>query len=390
MNFYKRIISKMINNCSIGSIDLTFHDGDLISKINNDKLSKCDISFLDIDGLKLIISEGSIGFAKGYISNKWQTSNLTDLLIFVSSNRQHIENTFYGNMFFKIFSIFKNAFIFNSKKKSKTNIKFHYDLGNDFYSKWLDESMTYSSALFKKNNDSLEVAQKNKYLRIIKNIKKYSNKNNIVEIGCGWGGFYEQAKKSIKKLEYTGVTISEKQYQFLKEKNENKNDIEFLFRDYRDLKGKFTSVISIEMFEALGYKQWKLFFKKINEILVDGGLAIIQTITINNKIFDNYIRTNDFIREFIFPGGLLPSPNKFKILVQNNGFELLDEFYFGKDYAKTLSIWQTNFNKNFDYINSIKFDIKFKRLWNFYLSYCQAGFISGDINVCQYKIRKVH
>ena len=389
MNFYKRIISKMINNCRIGSIDLKFHDGDLVSKINNDKLSKCDISFLDIDGLKLIISEGSIGFAKGYISNKWQTSNLTDLLIFISSNREYIENTFYGNMFFKIFSNFKNIFIFNSKKKSKINIKFHYDLGNDFYSKWLDESMTYSSALFKKNDDSLEVAQKNKYLRIIENVKKYSNKNNIVEIGCGWGGFYEQAKKSLKKLEYTGVTISEKQYQFLKEKNENKNDIEFLFRDYRDLKGKFTNVISIEMFEALGYKQWKTFFKKINEILVDGGLAIIQTITINNKIFDNYIRTNDFIREFIFPGGLLPSPNKFKILAQNNGFELLDEFYFGKDYAKTLSIWQTNFNKNFDYIKSIKFDIKFKRLWNFYLSYCQAGFISGDINVCQYKIRKV-
>ena len=360
-----------------------------VSKINNDQLSKCDMSFLDIDGLKLIISEGSIGFAKGYISNKWQTSNLTDLLIFISSNREHIENTFYGNIFFKIFSNFKNIFIFNSKKKSKTNIKFHYDLGNDFYSKWLDESMTYSSALFKKNDDSLEVAQKNKYLRIIENVKKYSNKNNIVEIGCGWGGFYEQAKKSLKKLEYTGVTISEKQYQFLKEKNEDKNDIEFLFRDYRDLKGKFTNVISIEMFEALGYKQWKTFFKKINEILVDGGLAIIQTITINNKIFDNYIRTNDFIREFIFPGGLLPSPNKFKILAQNNGFELLDEFYFGKDYAKTLSIWQTNFNKNFDYIKSIKFDIKFKRLWNFYLSYCQAGFISGDINVCQYKIRKV-
>ena len=389
MNFYKRIISKMINNCRIGSIDLKFHDGDLISKINNDQLRKCDMCFLDIDGLKLIISEGSIGFAKGYISNKWQTSNLTDLLIFISSNREYIENTFYGNIFFKIFSNFKNIFIFNSKKKSKTNIKFHYDLGNDFYSKWLDESMTYSSALFKKNDDSLEVAQKNKYLRIIENVKKYSNKNNIVEIGCGWGGFYEQAKKSLKKLEYTGVTISEKQYQFLKEKNEDKNDVEFLFRDYRDLKGKFSNVISIEMFEALGYKQWKTFFKKINEILVDGGLAIIQTITINNKIFDNYIRTNDFIREFIFPGGLLPSPNKFKILAQNNGFELLDEFYFGKDYAKTLSIWQTNFNKNFDYIKSIKFDIKFKRLWNFYLSYCQAGFISGDINVCQYKIRKV-
>ena len=389
MNFYKRIISKMINNCRIGSIELTFHDGDLISKINNDQLNKCDISFLDIDGLKLIISEGSIGFAKGYISKKWHTSNLTDLLIFISSNRKHIENAFYGNVFFKIFSNFKNIFIFNSKKKSKTNIKFHYDLGNDFYSKWLDKSMTYSSALFKKKDDSLEVAQKNKYLRIIKNVKEYSNKNNIVEIGCGWGGFYEQAKKSLKKLEYTGVTISEKQYQFLKEKNENKNGIEFLFRDYRDLKGKFTNVISIEMFEALGYKQWKTFFKKINEILVDGGLAIIQTITIDNKIFDNYIRTNDFIREFIFPGGLLPSPNKFKILAQNNGFELLDEFYFGKDYAKTLSIWQTNFNKNFDYIKSIKFDIKFKRLWNFYLSYCQAGFICGDINVCQYKIRKV-
>ena len=326
MNFYKRIISKMINNCRIGSIDLKFHDGDLISKINNDQLRKCDMCFLDIDGLKLIISEGSIGFAKGYISNKWQTSNLTDLLIFISSNREHIENTFYGNIFFKIFSNFKNIFIFNSKKKSKNNIKFHYDLVNDFYSKWLDESMTYSSALFKKNDDSLELAQKNKYLRIIENVKQYSNKNNIVEIGCGWGGFYEQAKKSLKKLEYTGVTISEKQYQFLKEKNEDNNDVEFLFRDYRDLKGKFSNVISIEMFEALGYKQWKTFFKKINEILVDGGLAIIQTITINNKIFDNYIRTNDFIREFIFPGGLLPSPNKFKILAQNNGFELLDEF----------------------------------------------------------------
>ena len=390
MDFTKRIISKMIKNCNVGSIDITFYDGDVVSKKNNDQLTNCNISFLDNEGLKLIMSEGSIGFAKGYISNKWQTNNLTNLLLFISSNREHIENTFYGNIFFKILSNLKNILIFNSKKKSKTNIKFHYDLGNDFYSKWLDESMTYSSALFEKKDDSIEVAQKNKYLRIIKSVKKNNNKNSIVEIGCGWGGFFEQAKKAFKNLEYTGITISEEQFQFIKEKNENKNDIEFLFKDYRELKGKFNTVISIEMFEAIGYKQWKTFFKKINEVLVDGGLAIIQTITISNEMFDNYIRTNDFIREFIFPGGLLPSPKKFKSFAVNNGFELLDEFYFGKDYAKTLRIWQTNFNKNFDNIKSTTFDIKFKRLWNFYLSYCQAGFLSGDINVCQYKIKKIN
>lgn len=389
MNFSKRIFSNMIENCRIGSIDVTFHDGVVVSKNNNDQLNKCYLRFLDDDGLKLITSEGSIGFAKGYINNKWQTKNLSDLLFFISSNREHIESNFYGNILFKILSNLKNIFIFNSKKKSKSNIKFHYDLGNDFYSKWLDKSMTYSSALFEKNNDSLEVAQENKYLRIIESVKEYNHKTNIVEIGCGWGGFFEQAKKSLKNLKYTGITISEKQYKFLKEKDENINNTKFLFKDYRDLKGKFSVVISIEMFEALGYKQWKTFFKKINEILVDGGLAIIQTITINNKMFDNYIRTNDFIREFIFPGGLLPSPNKFKSFARNNDFELLEEFYFGKDYAKTLNIWQTNFNKNFEKIKNTTFDIKFKRLWNFYLSYCQAGFLSGDISVCQYKIKKI-
>ena len=389
MDFSKIIISKIINKCSTGSIDVTFHDGVVLSKNNNDQLNKCDISFLDNYGLKLIISEGSIGFAKGFINNRWKTKNLTDLLFFISSNREHIESAFYGNIFFKILSNLKNIFIFNSKKTSKTNIKFHYDLGNDFYSKWLDKSMTYSSALFEKDDDSLEVAQKNKYLRIIKSVKENDKKNNIVEIGCGWGGFFEQAKKSLKNLEYTGITISENQYQFLKEKDENINEIKFLFKDYRDLKGKFNTVISIEMFEALGYKQWKTFFKKINEILVDGGLAIIQTITINNNMFDNYIKTNDFIREFIFPGGLLPSPKKFKSLLKSNGFELLDEYYFGKDYAKTLRIWQTNFNNNFHNIKSTTFDIKFKRLWDFYLSYCQAGFLSEDINVCQFKIKKI-
>jgi cyclopropane-fatty-acyl-phospholipid synthase len=326
---------------------------------------------------------GDIGLGESYIHGLFETDDLIALLSFFVLNQKQLEDIFHGNIFFSFFGFIRNIFKKNTIKGSKKNISFHYDISNDFYQIWLDNSMTYSSAIFNEN-ETLSIAQENKYQRILQNL---NDKENILEIGCSWGGFMEEASKKGRMVK--GLTLSEKQAQFannrLKEQNLPGN---IALQDYRHETKKFDNIVSIEMFEAVGKQYWEDYFKQINYCLEDGGKAMIQTITIKDDIFDKYNNSNDFIRKYIFPGGALPSKSIFKNLSLNCGLKIDNEFSFGESYFKTLKIWLENFNQNLHKINKLGFNQQFIRKWQFYLAYCAAGFYGKRTDVMQYCLIK--
>ena len=288
---------------------------------------------------------------------------------------------------------FYNRFIHflrdNTKIRAKKNIEYHYDIGNSFYEIWLDKSMTYSSGIFQKENEDLYQAQKNKYEKLIKkmDIKPH---HKVLEIGCGWGGMAEYIGKNLG-CDYTGITISPNQKEFaekrmISNKIEKKTNIKLC--DYRDIKGTFDRIISIEMIEAVGEKYWDTYFSKINNCLKKGGLAGIQMILIDNNKFNSYRKSVDFIQKYIFPGGMLPSHEKIRDSFSKNGLKEISNNSFGESYAKTLKIWRNNFNNSLDKLTRIGIDTKIQRLFHYYFSYCEAGFSDGQIDVSQKIIKK--
>jgi cyclopropane-fatty-acyl-phospholipid synthase len=326
---------------------------------------------------------GDIGLGESYIHGLFETDDLIALLSFFVLNQKQLEDIFHGNIFFSFFGFIRNIFKKNTIKGSKKNISFHYDISNDFYQIWLDNSMTYSSAIFNEN-ETLSIAQENKYQRILQNL---NDKENILEIGCGWGGFMEEASKKGRMVK--GLTLSEKQAQFANNRLKAQNlPGNIALQDYRHETKKFDNIVSIEMFEAVGKQYWEDYFKQINYCLEDGGKAMIQTITIKDDIFDKYNNSNDFIRKYIFPGGALPSKSIFKNLSLNCGLKIDNEFSFGESYFKTLKIWLENFNQNLHKINKLGFNQQFIRKWQFYLAYCAAGFYGKRTDVMQYCLIK--
>ena len=278
----------------------------------------------------------------------------------------------------------------NSRSGSKKNISFHYDLGNSFYEKWLDESMTYSSAMFKDPEDNLHKGQINKYENLA-NITGVKENDKILEIGCGWGGFSSfLAKKYLANV--TAITISKKQYEKAKQKIyddklTDKVDVKLL--DYRNINGKYDKIVSIEMFEAVGEKYWSKYFDVLKKNLKSDGSIGLQTITIEDKFFQKYKKFPDFIQTYIFPGGMLPSVEEMDKVITSKGLHITNKTMFGNDYAKTIRIWSESFENSWGCIKSLGFSESFKRLWNYYLGYCEGGFKSGNINVGQFLIKKV-
>jgi cyclopropane-fatty-acyl-phospholipid synthase len=277
----------------------------------------------------------------------------------------------------------------NSKSGSRKNIHAHYDLGNPFYSLWLDPSMTYSSAWFSGDLQlPLAQAQSNKYRRILSAIDAAPGKR-ILEIGCGWGGFIEEAAQA--GCHVTGLTLSREQQKFAEERLAKQGLIsEIRFQDYRDCKDQFDGIASIEMFEAVGENHWEQYFKTIASSLKPGGKACIQTIVIAEELFERYRSSTDFIQQYVFPGGMLPSKSAFKEYAARAGLRIQDEFAFGSDYAKTLCIWYESFNGQLDQVSQLGFDEAFVRLWNFYLMYCAAGFSERNIDVVQFTLVHDH
>ena len=381
INFFKKLVEKELEKLSWGKIKFKFND--LIEKSYVGKQSGLESNIIINDNsvYKDLIFRGDLGFAESYISKKWETSNLNSLLKILLKNQQLNKKKWKPNFYNKIIENVNFVLKKNSLKQAKKNISFHYDLGNDFYGSWLDETMSYSSALYKNKNIDLKQAQEQKYKSIIENldIKPHSS---ICEIGCGWGGFIKQIKKDKIDASIDGFTISNQQFNYTKKNHKNT-----FFEDYRNIENKYTNIVSIEMFEAVGQKYWKTFFEKLNSIIDKNGTACLQIITINENSFSKYLSNVDFIQKYIFPGGMLPTKSILSNLFKDYGFKLYHKISFGYDYSRTLMEWKKNFNNNWEQI-SFNFDEKFKRLWNYYLDYCETGFSLDHTDVTQFYLKK--
>ena len=335
---------------------------------------------------RLLLS-GDMGLAESFLSGEWETSNLTQLILLGDINERALGNAVTPSKFINLIEKLRHQRRDNSKRGSRRNIAAHYDLGNEFYSHWLDNSMSYSSALFTDFGEKLEVGQNRKYQRLAKALKLKEG-DQVLEIGCGWGGFAEIAAKEYK-CNVVGITLSNEQAKFAQrrmQENQLSNLVDIRIEDYRDVQGSFDKIVSIEMLEAVGEEHWRNYFETIKTRLRPGGLAGIQSITIANEFFETYKRRPDFIQKYIFPGGILPSEDKLNNAVSSAGLKILDDYYFGKSYAETLRRWQSTFEQKWDDIKNLGFDEKFQKMWRYYLSYCEAGFESGHINVGQFLI----
>jgi cyclopropane-fatty-acyl-phospholipid synthase len=334
--------------------------------------------------LQRVLAAGDIGFGEGFIAGEWDTPDLSALLEAFTANLDRFARLVDGKFFARSFNFLAHALRRNDRQGARRNILAHYDLGNAFYAHWLDPSMTYSSAKFERPGQPLLEAQRNKYASLARSIDLRPG-HEVLEIGCGWGGFAEFAAAEIG-ARVTGVTISPAQYEFAKRRLfeqglAEKTDIRLV--DYRDVEGRFDRVASIEMFEAVGEAFWPAYFAKIHEVLKPGGRAGLQIITIRDELFDHYRRRADFIQKYVFPGGMLPSEERLKQETAKAGLEWRETSDFGQSYAETLAEWRRRFDGAWDDIRSLGFDERFRRLWRFYLSYCEAGFRTGRTNVIQ-------
>ena len=381
ISFFKKLVEKELEKLSWGKIKFKFND--LLEKSYVGKQSGLESNIIINDNsvYKDLIFRGDLGFAESYISKKWETSNLNSLLKILLKNQQLNKKKWKPNFYNKIIENVNFVLKKNSLNQAKKNISFHYDLGNDFYGSWLDETMSYSSAMYKNKNIDLKQAQEQKYKSIIENldIKPHAS---ICEIGCGWGGFIKQIKKDKIDTSIDGYTISNQQFNYTKKNHKNT-----FFEDYRNIENKYTNIVSIEMFEAVGQKYWKTFFEKLNSMIDKNGTACLQIITINENSFSKYLSNVDFIQKYIFPGGMLPTKSILSNLFKDYGFKLYHKISFGYDYSRTLMEWKKNFNNNWEQI-SCNFDEKFKRLWNYYLDYCETGFSLDHTDVTQFYLKK--
>ncbi len=358
-----------------------FHFGDLESKLSSDiKINKPNF-YLNV------IMGGSSALGEAHMKKDFYTSNLTNLIELTARNINTIYS-FSGSLKLqKIKNFLKKIFASNTKSKSKKYISKHYDLGNEFFSLWLDKSLTYSSAVYKSDKDDLEIAQRNKFQELI-NLMNIKDGNKVLEIGCGWGGFAEFLAKNYD-VSVDCITISKNQYEFTKKKIFNSglnNKVNVKFLDYRDLKEKYDHVASIEMIEAVGEKYMDQYFGTIKNVLNYGGTAAIQGIVIKDDLFERYRANEDFIQKYIFPGGFLPSIQFMENLIKKNDLKLEKINTYSDDYARTLATWRKNFLGAWEKISPLGFDEYFKRMWEFYLSYCEGGFKSRNINLIQFSM----
>jgi cyclopropane-fatty-acyl-phospholipid synthase len=382
-----KIIFNILKRISVGYLEITSITGELLKFGNCEDKLKADLKIKSSALSYNLIKGGSVGLAESYMKNEFETSNLSNLIELAARNI-NIVHKFAGILDLKFLNFIKNRFIKNTKSRSKENIAKHYDLGNDFFSLWLDKTLTYSSAIFDEQNKDLAEAQNNKYQKLI-NLIQPNNGDKILEIGCGWGGFAEYLGKNYD-VKLDCITISRKQFEYAKERIHNcglNEKVNIEIKDYRDLNSKYNSIASIEMIEAVGQNYLESYFKTIKDNLSDGGKAAIQAITIDDSLYDRYKNKQDFIQKYIFPGGFLPNKNTINKLVSKNGLSVNSYISYADHYADTLAIWRDEFNKKWSLIKDQGFDLTFKRMWEFYLSYCEAGFKSKNIDLIQFSLQ---
>ena len=386
-NLFDKIVFKILKDIEYGYLEITKYNGELLKFGNSQSPLKAILKIKKPNFTFNLIKGGSVGFAESYMKDEFETDNLSNLIEITARNIKIIYK-FSGLLDFPIINYLKNKFVKNTRARSKENISKHYDLGNEFFALWLDKTLTYSSAIFDERNKDLSNAQNNKYQKLIDLIKP-NNGDKILEIGCGWGGFAEYlGKKYDVKLDC--ITISKKQFEYAKKRMHEcglNEKVNIEIKDYRDLKEKYNSIASIEMIEAVGQNYLESYFKTIKNNLSNDGRAAIQAITIDDSMFDRYKTKQDFIQKYIFPGGFLPSKGIINKYVSENGLTIKSYDSYADHYSNTLVMWKNEFNKKWDLIKKQGFDLTFKRMWEFYLSYCEAGFKSKNIDLIQFSLQ---
>ncbi|MBP6010713.1 MAG: class I SAM-dependent methyltransferase [Alphaproteobacteria bacterium] len=382
--YFVRLLLPVTARLTWGSVAVTLPDGRRIEIEGTVPGKHAELNIRNYACLWRLVRTGNLGFAEGYLAHEWDTPDLSAALEVFARNADAMNELFEGKWWAKLAGRVAHAFNRNTRAGSRRNIHAHYDLGNAFYERWLDTSMTYSSAKFEKPGQSLTEAQRHKYESLARRMELNSD-HRLLEIGCGWGGFAEFAAKEVG-CKVTGITISREQHDFAKARLfkaglADKTDIRL--EDYRDVKGTFDRIASIEMFEAVGEEYWPAYFDKIQSSLAPDGQAGLQIITIDERYFDGYRSSVDFIQKYIFPGGMLPSMTALRAQAASAGLAWRGNTTFGLDYAETLATWRERFLAAWDDIRTLGFDEKFKRLWGYYLSYCEAGFRAGSIDVTQ-------
>jgi cyclopropane-fatty-acyl-phospholipid synthase len=343
----------------------------------------------DFRFMRRVLASGDIGFAEGYMAGEWDTPDLSAVLTAFSQNWDRLARLLTGHPLIKAANRISHMFRANTRQGARRNIHAHYDLGNAFYSRWLDPSMTYSSARYERPGQDLTEAQAYKYRTLARSID-LGPADHVLEIGCGWGGFAEFAAREVG-ARVTGITISQEQYDFARRRMAEAGlaeRVDIRLVDYRDVEGAFDKVASIEMFEAVGERYWPAYFDKIRSVLKPGGQAGLQIITIRDELFETYRRRADFIQKYVFPGGMLPSEARLKAETLRAGLSWRGLSSFGQHYADTLSEWESRFDRAWEGIRGLGFDERFRRLWRFYLSYCEAGFRTERTNVVQLSLAR--
>ena len=337
------------------------------------------------------LKSGDIGFAESYIAGDWTTPNLTELLKVFLANRQHVDDVIYGSWAGRLLYRIKHLLNRNTRHNSQKNIHAHYDLGNAFYELWLDDTMNYSSAWFETGPEQdMRSAQHAKVRRALR-MARVQPGDRVLEIGCGWGALAEMSTTEFQ-ARLTGVTLSTEQLDFARRRMQAlgvPDRADLRLQDYRDIDdGPYDAVCSIEMVEAVGREYWPTYFSAIERLLKPGGRACIQSIVIDDALFERYIGSTDFIQQYIFPGGCLPCPREFRQAAEAAGLRVEDSFAFGQDYAETLRRWRERFLAQRSQIQQLGFDERFMHIWEFYLAYCEAGFSMGSIDLVQYTLVK--
>lgn len=336
-----------------------------------------------------LVREGDLGFCEAYVEGWWSTPDLQAFMDLIHAGNDELYDGFPGMGLVRAFEKLRHWLRGNSKRQARRNIAHHYDLGNDFYRLWLDDTMTYSSALFTSGQEPLEQAQRQKYAAMVDRIGVQPG-DHVLEIGCGWGGFAEYAAGE-RGLRVTGLTISREQHDYAVERIRKaglSDRVDIRMRDYRDERGIYDGIASIEMFEAVGEKYWPIYFNTLRERLKPGCSATLQIITVQDARFDIYRKGVDFIQKYIFPGGMLPSPSALRAEIERAGLDLRGSFEFGESYSQTLRRWHDTFNARWDEIAGMGFDDRFRRMWNFYLTSCAGAFQGGNCDVMQITVNR--
>ena len=372
-----------------GRIDIILPDGRHFRADGTEPGYVAEVHVHNADVFARTVREGDLGFCEAYMDGWWSTPDLMAFMDLMHDDMEHIYDGFPGQFLVRFYEQMRFWLQNNSKKQARKNISYHYDLGNEFYGLWLDDTMTYSSAKFVTGQESMEAGQIEKYKSMVDQMGVVPG-DHVLEIGCGWGGFAEYAAKE-RGLHVTGLTISQEQHDYAVKRMADaglSDMVTIKMQDYRDEKGIYDGIASIEMFEAVGEKYWPVYFETLRERLKPGKNATLQIITVEHRRWHVYKRGVDFIQKYIFPGGMLPSPVVLREQIEKAGLQVAGSIEFGESYSQTLRRWHNDFNAKWDQVAALGFDDRFRRMWNFYLTSCAGTFHSGNCDVTQITVTR--